>query len=239
MVYMGSKNRIAKDIIPIITKDLQPNQWYVEPFVGGCNLIDKIEHPLRLGADNNKYLIALLKYVQDGGELPEFIDKDEYKAVKANPDNYSDWYAGFCGFIASRNGVFFGTYAGICDTQQGQRNYIREKRNNLLRQDLSGISLVCSSYEQLEIPEGSIIYCDPPYKEVTGYKDKFDTEKFWDWVRDKSANGYKVYVSEYEAPEDFKAIWSKELSSSLSGSNKLSKEKLFIRDVGNDRGKNV
>lgn len=30
MVYMGSKNRIAKELIPIITKDLKPNQWYCE-----------------------------------------------------------------------------------------------------------------------------------------------------------------------------------------------------------------
>ena len=45
MVYMGSKNRIAKELIPIITEYLKPNQWYVEPFVGGANMIDKIEHP--------------------------------------------------------------------------------------------------------------------------------------------------------------------------------------------------
>lgn len=49
MVYMGSKNRIAKELIPIITKDLKPNQWYCEPFVGGANMIDKIEHPYKLG----------------------------------------------------------------------------------------------------------------------------------------------------------------------------------------------
>lgn len=52
MVYMGSKNRIAKELIPIIK--IQPNQWYVEPFVGGANMIDKIQHPLKLGADSNK-----------------------------------------------------------------------------------------------------------------------------------------------------------------------------------------
>lgn len=116
MVYMGSKNRLAKELIPIITADLQSNQWYVEPFVGGCNMIDKVQHPLRLGADSNEYLMALLKYVQSGGELPEFIDKDEYLRVKANPEGYDKWYTGFCGFIASRNGVFFSTYAGICNT---------------------------------------------------------------------------------------------------------------------------
>lgn len=98
MVYMGSKNRIAKELIPIITKDLKPNQWYCEPFVGGANMIDKIEHPYKLGADNNKYLIALLEAVQNGQELPEHITKDEYIAVKTNKDNYPDWYVGFVGF---------------------------------------------------------------------------------------------------------------------------------------------
>lgn len=133
MVYMGSKNRLAKELIPIITADLEEGMWYVEPFVGGCNMIDKVQHPLKLGADSNEYLIALLQYVQAGGVLPEHIDKDEYLRVKANPDGYDKWYTGFCGFIASRNGVFFSTYAGICNTKQGERNYLREKRNNLLK----------------------------------------------------------------------------------------------------------
>lgn len=78
MVYMGSKNRIAKELIPIITQDLQPNQWYVEPFVGGCNMIDKVNHSLKIGGDSNKYLIALLRYVQDGNELPTYIEREEY-----------------------------------------------------------------------------------------------------------------------------------------------------------------
>ena len=133
MVYMGSKNRLAKELIPIITADLEEGMWYVEPFVGGCNMIDKIQHPLRLGADSNEYLMALLKYVQSGGELPEHIEKEEYQKVKANPDSYSDWYVGYVGFICSHNGKFFNGYAGITTTKQGERNYIREKRNNLLK----------------------------------------------------------------------------------------------------------
>lgn len=90
MVYMGSKNRLAKELIPIITADLEEGMWYVEPFVGGCNMIDKIQHPLRLGADSNEYLMALLKYVQAGGVLPEHIDKEEYLRVKANPEGYDN-----------------------------------------------------------------------------------------------------------------------------------------------------
>lgn len=32
MVYMGSKNRIAKYLLPFLTKYLTPDRWYVEPF---------------------------------------------------------------------------------------------------------------------------------------------------------------------------------------------------------------
>lgn len=50
MKYMGSKNRIAKYILPIILKDRKECQWYVEPFVGGCNTIDKVVGN-RIGSD--------------------------------------------------------------------------------------------------------------------------------------------------------------------------------------------
>ena len=35
---MGSKARFAKDLLPIILKDRQPNQVYLEPFAGGMNM---------------------------------------------------------------------------------------------------------------------------------------------------------------------------------------------------------
>lgn len=37
MKYMGSKSRIAKDIVPIIQKTIDDNNinTYIEPFVGG------------------------------------------------------------------------------------------------------------------------------------------------------------------------------------------------------------
>lgn len=227
MVYMGSKNRIAKYLIPIITAELQSNQWYVEPFVGGANMIDKINHPYKIGADNNKYLIDLLKYVQDGGQLPEYINKDEYSKVKTNPDGYAGWYVGFIGFVCSHNGKFFNGYAGITNTKYGQRNYIREKRNNILKQNLNGIDLVCSSYDQLSIPANSVIYCDPPYQATTGYKNAFDSDKFWQWCRYKANEGHKVFISEYSAPDDFRCIWEKQINSNLGGKSKKATEKLF------------
>ena len=42
MKYMGSKRRIAKDIIPIMLKDRKEGQYFYDLFVGGGNLLEKI-----------------------------------------------------------------------------------------------------------------------------------------------------------------------------------------------------
>ena len=42
MKYMGSKNKISKHIVPIIESYIQPGQLFVDLFVGGFNLVDKI-----------------------------------------------------------------------------------------------------------------------------------------------------------------------------------------------------
>lgn len=80
MKYMGSKARIAKDICPIIQSfiDKSGTYVYVEGFVGGANVIDKISCGIRHGIDKNKCLIALLKYAANGGELLGRVSKDIY-----------------------------------------------------------------------------------------------------------------------------------------------------------------
>lgn len=67
MVYMGSKSRLAKYILPYIEKGLKyfDNGVYIEPFVGGANLICKVNAAYKFGLDNNKYLIALLNYCKN------------------------------------------------------------------------------------------------------------------------------------------------------------------------------
>ena len=67
--YVGSKSRIAPAIVPIIQEHIQKSgaRAYVEPFVGGANVIDKIAAEYRIGFDINGYLIALLQYVKSGG----------------------------------------------------------------------------------------------------------------------------------------------------------------------------
>ena len=62
------------------------------------------------------------------------------------------------------------------------------------------------------------------------YKDSFDHEPFYEWCRQKHKEGHKVFVSEYQMPEDFICVWSKDVNSRLLAKEKGSKkvvEKLF------------
>ena len=143
MVYMGSKSRVAKYIVPIIQQCINDNNLsvYIEPFAGGMNVVDKIKAPFRIASDKNKYLIALFRHLQNGGELLSEISKELYSDVRANykTKEYEDWYVGNIGFLASYNGRWFdGGYAkpGYEKTKYGQRyrDYYREAKNNILAQ---------------------------------------------------------------------------------------------------------
>lgn len=233
MKYMGSKNRIAKYILPIILKDRKPGQWYVEPFVGGGNMIDKVDGN-RIGADSNKYLIAMWKELIRGWE-PNKVTRGLYYKVRDNKDEYPEYYVGWVGFNCSYCGKWFDGYAGETKTRIGTiRDYQAEAIRFIKSQseNMEGIDFVVSDYRNLQIPEFSIIYCDPPYENRRGYRIKFNNQEFWDWCREKTREGHTVFVSEYSAPDDFECLWSGTLKSSLSingetGWSQASTEKLF------------
>lgn len=108
MKYMGSKSRIAKYIVPILQECIDSNHvtTYIEPFVGGGNIIDKIRCQERIGSDINPYLIALLKRVQEGKPLLDEVSRDTYNLVReawkngTDKDKYEQWYVGNVGFLA-------------------------------------------------------------------------------------------------------------------------------------------
>lgn len=108
MKYMGSKNRIAKHILPIMIAERQPDQWWVEPFVGGANTMDKVEGR-RLGADIDGYAIDALIAIRDRvDDLPEnnkeFTEFD-YRQLRENDDFQ---YKGYAGFAFSYGGKWLG-----------------------------------------------------------------------------------------------------------------------------------
>jgi len=232
MKYMGSKARFAHEILSIVLHNRNPNQYYVEPFVGGCNIMDKVSGN-RIGADNNKYLIALWKGLQGGRELIVDIPKHLYNQARTEYNEktniqFDDFQLGWIGFMAGFNGRFYGGgYSGI----QDGRNYVKEQITNTLSQakKLKSVQFIHSDYSELQIPPNSIIYCDIPYKDTKEYdsKDKFNHEVFWQWCREMSKQ-HKVFVSEYQAPSDFECIWQKRVNSSINPTKTLLKtEKLF------------
>ena len=234
MKYMGSKNRFAKELLPIILKDRTHEQWYIEPMVGGANIIDKVDGN-RLGSDFNEYLTEMWLALTSGWTPKEHYTKDEYIDIKNNKENYPKYLVGYVGINCSYSGKWFGGYAGITQTKGGVRDYQIEAFKNVTKQlkNLRDVVFQYSDYKNLRIPKNSVIYCDPPYEGTTKYKDDFNHTEFWEWCRTKAKEGHKVFVSEYNAPSDFKCVWEKQAKSSLSangkiGGNKISTEKLFV-----------
>jgi DNA adenine methylase len=203
MQYMGSKNRIAKHLLPIMLAERKPDQWWVEPFVGGANMIDKVEGK-RMGNDSHDFLIALLVALRDGYIPPTDINKELYYAVKSKPQEYPKELVGFVGFLCSFGGKWWGGYAfnkkGDNYAERGSRCLVKQAKN------LGGVVFKSGSYLELEIPENSLIYCDPPYEGTTKYKDGFNHADFWQWCREKTTEGHTVFVSEYSAPNDFVCV---------------------------------
>jgi len=226
MKYMWSKARIAKYILPIILKDRKEGQWYVEPFCGGCNSLDKVTGR-RIGNDSNEYLIAMFKALGNGWMPPELVTEEEYNRVKNNRDENKS-LTGFVGFNATFGSKWFGGYARPRKNGDDRDGVCGKLALEKQAPFLEGVIFHSGSYDAFPIPSNSIIYCDPPYSGTTGYRDKFDHAKFWQWCREKKTEGHTVFVSEYNAPEDFTCVWSGEQMTTVSqGKGKKAIEKLF------------
>ena len=189
MKYMGSKNRFAKELLPIILKDRTKVQYYVEPFAGGMNLIDKVEGN-RIANDINTDLIEMWKALVCDDWIPNtFVSREMYNEIRSNKKDYEPWLVGWVGFNCSYSGKYFGGYAGKVKTKIGtERNYQTEARKNVDKQipKLKGVVFTNQKYTDIDIPPNSIIYCDPPYQNTTKYSTDFNHNLFWDWVRTKS-----------------------------------------------------
>lgn len=237
MKYTGSKARISQEICQILNKCIVDNNitTYIEPFVGGANVIENIVCEKRYGLDNNECLISLWNALLNGYEPPSFIDRETYQKIKNNRNDYPKELVGVAGICASYNGVWFGSYGGYSPTKTGKdRNYYAEAVRNVKNQlpKLKNIKFSVRNYLDLKIEKMNnfLIYCDPPYAQNKSlYDDKtFNHEIFWEWIRNLSKNNH-VFVSEYQAPKDFTIVWEKQLSKMFPAQKKdTPTEKLFV-----------
>ncbi len=225
MQYLGSKNRISKNLGAYL-QSVRQDRVFVEPFCGSCSITAVMGGP-RIASDAHLDLILMWKAIQDGWLPPENISEEEYRELKiAEPSALR----GFVGFACSFGGKWFGGYARKKDAY----SYARAGRNSIVKiiPLLAGVSFLHADYTNVR-PVNSLVYCDPPYENTTAYSgvNRFDSTKFWGVVRRWSDDNV-VLVSSYDAPSDFSAVWEQEapttLAGGLNGAQKVKKiERLF------------
>ena len=218
MQYFGGKQRISKQLSQYLNLQLKDGQPFVDLFCGSCNIISKIDNNrVRIANDKHKYLIAMWKALQDGWIPPDEISRREYKLIRENKDD-APHLTGFVGFGCSFAGKWFGGYAY---NSKGDNYCLRAKKSCINKlSNLDDVEFYNLNYNELNIPKGSLVYCDIPYKCTTQYCEEevgiFNHHEFYQWVRDNSSI-YDIYISEYKenVPEGFEIVWEMESRKSI------------------------
>ena len=258
MVYMGAKTKYADEIVPILQKIIDEHntvKCYVEPFVGGANIIDKIKCRWSYGTDKNKTLIDLHCQLQRHPEqIPEHITREDWDKAKEIYRKYkgdvpfdaemAPWFIGAIQFFGSNNrGGFSRGYAKPANGRdyynEGYRNAMKQRESWLYK----GVCFSCCDYtfwdfskETKESQGIAVVYCDPPYEGTKPYgyafETGFDYEQYWNWVREQSKYQY-VVCSEQNFPDDFIIIWEKDVTRTVNKGNDFkATEKLGVWKYG-------
>lgn len=231
--YLGSKQKHAKGILEHVLADRKPGQAYVEPFVGGGNVLVQVPQAQgpRIANDYNKYMVALLDALGNGGFLPpRFMTYKHRVAIEASMNTAvfwvcdelnvhpKDWLAlvGHTLGSITFGSIWQNTYVGA--QPDGSTNPVgvtkqRQAYDACVRDAplLAGTDFRTGSYDELVVPPESIIYCDPPYASTQGYLSdgahidgeeyRWRSSKFWAWACDRADEGHRVFVSEYSGPK--------------------------------------
>ena len=211
---MGGKCRQSRGIVECIRPYAEDGFTYVEPFCGAMWSAARVCRDLHPGRvilnDVNRPLMLLWRKVLDEGAgwLPFDMDEIEanyryYKYDAPDDDPLKAWYGTACSF----GGKWFGG-VGRSNHETDFEPQVRStaRKADALRPYRP--ELYWESYERLSIPDGSVVYCDPPYQARTKghYFESFDYDGFWQWIRELSSR-CTVFVSCFEFPEDFREIY--------------------------------
>ena len=251
MKYLGGKNILGKEISQVLCSFPRKNiNGYLEPFCGALGVLKRMSSEFKNceASDIHCDLIKLWEEVKNNSfNPPKTMTEEKYYKIKKM--NSPSALKAFVGFGCAFGGKYFASYAQKY-TNGKKEDYLQAAKNsiNKLRPLIQNVKFKCISYDKLK-PKNKLIYCDPPYvskkfniKYRNGTKkyDDFDTEKFWNIMREwsKKSNNNIVIISEVTAPKDFKCIWKKKKHRSIAQSkktrykNKNTKkyniEKLFI-----------
>ena len=97
-------------------------------------------------------------------------------------------------------------------------------------QGLQSLQSLQGDYRSVPIPDGAVVYCDPPYRGTDcGCYEGFDFDAFDAWL---ASCGHMCVVSEYTAPSGCIEVASrqKRCSASANGKSQRVTERLFVHE---------
>ena len=228
MKYLGGKHRQSKHIAGIL--ELASGGAYWEPFLGGGSVAAAVARTEAFDtmhlSDLHVDLAMMWQASLDGWLPPEHVSEDEYAALKlADPSAER----GFVGFTCSFAAKWFAGYA-----RGAGRNYAAEGGSGLAKkvvplQAVANVTVTNRGYADVTPAPGDVLYLDPPYADTTGYSTGgFDSAAFWAWAQAHAENGVRVFVSEFKAPDGWRAVWSVERTATSDvNTSKVDVESLY------------
>lgn len=250
--YRGSKNKIADWVVD----HLPDGKTLVDLFAGGC----AVTHAAILAGKWENFIINDLgdapevfenavngKYANEKRWISR---EDFYKLKDSDPYVSIVW-----SFGNNRRDYLYGKdiepikkaihYARVFnddslmnqlkESNKSERLVSYEKPESLQSlqrlQSLQSLQRLQLDYRNVEIPQGAVVYADPPYKNTgcTGYAGQFDYDAFEKWLADVP---FMVIVSEYNAPKGCTEIANIKKRQTMGTGNKggTNIEKLFVQD---------
>lgn len=253
--YKGSKNKIAKWVI----EQLPEADTFVDLFAGGCAVTHaalesgKYKHIIANDIEGSGIQLFIDAINGKYKDERRWISREDFFRLK-DTDPYVKWCWSF-----GNNGkqYLYGadieeykrTIHEICfaetphDRRMAYRKAMRwlydkgylttrERANHA--GDLESLQSLESlerlqrierlDYRDVIIPDNAVVYCDIPYKGTNDYGMEFDHNAFYEWARN-----HPCYVSEYQMPDDFTCVASKESRCTFASINNSKKvtERIF------------
>jgi DNA adenine methylase len=226
MRYVGGKFRQRREFVPAILKHTPNRDRYLEPFVGGGSMLEKMAPHFRAvrASDAHEDLILMYQALQEGWVPPQSVTREEYNALRrAEPSALR----GFVGFGVSFGGKWFGGYAtekNVTPETFPQRTY--RNLQNVMKDLPDDTEFSVRSFEQWKPHPGTVVYNDPPY-ELRGVEYKTSTEfphtSFWRLMDEWWQSGVHVYVSEFNAPTHWVPIAESVQRLTITGNSPVTK----------------
>lgn len=167
MAYLGSKGKMSQHIIDTLNNPAFDGLDYIEPFVGYCHILRRIENKKSYTAsDNNVNLINLLEHVRSGKRYPN-ITKEQYQKLRHSISEKDKYRKAYAAYTYSYMGKEWGGYAGYNEKWNKDFPSERKRYYDKLRKisQFMNTDIKLKDYDTYKTTlKGKLIYCDPPLR---------------------------------------------------------------------------